>query len=253
MKRHVQKPAVKKHAPKKRIGWIKFFGFLILLSFAVLVGGFLKFADVVSHPEIVTSPAKADGIVVWTGKGGGRLKAASKLLSQGKGERLLISGVNGQNSREDILRLLELSGELNECCVDLDYDAEDTVGNARETAAWAGALGYEHIILVTSAYHMPRAQVEISNAVGRIRITPFPVSSQSRGPWWKDRKQFDRYAQEYGKLLGSFIRAPRRAETKGTPVIIAASPENPTASSENPATSDENPATSNENPERQTP
>ncbi len=243
MKRPVQKRLPQKSQVKKRIGWIKFVSFLVLLSFAMLVGGFLKFVDVVSHPDIPATIADADGIVVWTGKGGGRLKAASTLLGQGKGERLLISGVNEQNSREDILRLLDLPSELNECCVDLDYDAVNTIGNARETAAWAGALGYEHIILVTSAYHMPRAQVEIGGAVGRIRITPFPVTSQSHGPWWKDRKQFDRYAQEYGKLLGSFIRAPRRTNTAGTPVVIA-SPvvtEPPTSLPESPQTERQTP------------
>lgn len=202
-----------------RWGWTKFFGFFILLCFSALIGGFLKFATIVDDASLRAPVPKADGIVVWTGRGGGRLSAATKLLEDQKGERLLISGVNAQNSRADIAKLLGISKELDSCCVDLDYAAEDTIGNARETKMWADALGYEHIILVTSSYHMPRAKIEIRNAVGPIRITPYPVKSTENGRWWKDRKQFDRYAQEYVKLLGSLVREPRKGQSSHVPVI----------------------------------
>lgn len=203
----------------KRWGLTKFIGFFGLLCFAALMGGFLKFASMISEPALPAPVPQADGIVVWTGSGGGRLEAATSLLQQGKGERLLISGVNAQNSREDIKALLGLTEALDSCCVDLDYAAEDTIGNARETAIWAEALGFEHVLLVTSAYHMPRAQVEIRSAVGPIRITPYPVKSGDNGLWWKDKKQFDRYAQEYVKLLGSLIREPRKGRAGFNPVI----------------------------------
>ena len=203
----------------KRWGLMKFAAFFALLCFAALIGGFLKFVSMISNPVLPSPVPQADGVVVWTGRGGGRLEAATELLEQGRGERLLISGVNSQNTRENIIELLEINAELDACCVDLDYAAEDTVGNARETATWAKALGYEHVILVTSAYHMPRAKVEIRGAVGPIRITPYPVVGDENGRWWKDRRQFDRYAQEYGKLLGSLIREPRKPKHAYTPVI----------------------------------
>lgn len=214
-------PAMPKDSgkPSKRRGLMKFFGFVVLLCFAGLVGGFFKFIYMVTQPSVPSPVPQADGVVVWTGRGGGRLEAATKLLENGKGERLLISGVNAQNSREDIKALLSISDELDACCVDLDYAAENTIGNARETAIWAEALGFEHVILVTSAYHMPRAKVEIRSAVGPIRITPYPVMSDENGPWWKDRKQFMRYAQEYGKLLGSLIREPRNSRGGHVPII----------------------------------
>jgi uncharacterized SAM-binding protein YcdF (DUF218 family) len=131
----------------------------------------------------------------------------------------LISGVNEKNSREDIMTLLDAPAPLAACCIDLDYAAQNTIGNARETAAWTGALGYEHIILVTSAYHMPRATVEIGHAAGRIQITRYPVTSLDNGPWWKDKKQFTRYANEYGKLIGSLVREPRQARKAGAPML----------------------------------
>jgi len=73
--------------------------------------------------------------------------------------------------------------------------------NARETAAWAEALGYEHILLVTSSYHMPRAQNEINAAKGRIRITPYPVSRSEDNHWYSDKARMKRLLNEYAKLF----------------------------------------------------
>lgn len=215
-------PKTQKITRHQRIwGFVKFFIFAGFLILAAMTGGFLEFSRQVSVQTQPNPIPNADGIVVWTGPGGGRLNAGTELLNSGKGERLLISGVNTQNSREDILAVLGLSEEQQDCCLDLDYAATDTIGNARETASWAKALGYEHIILVTSDFHMPRAQMEITAAAGRIRITRYPVKSAKSGPWWRDRDQFDRLIQEYGKLLGSFARQPRRKNTSAqSPIIV---------------------------------
>ena len=144
--------------------------------------------------------------MVWTGKGGGRLEAGAALLEMKRGERLLISGVNERNGPAEISDISGLPEALANCCLDLDYAAKDTSGNARETASWAKALGYDHIILVTSAYHMPRAQVEISATVGRMRITPFPVESADSRNWYKSATRTKRLFQEYLKLLLSYAQ-----------------------------------------------
>lgn len=155
----------------------------------------------------------ADGIVVWTGKGGGRLEAGAYLLQSQRGERLLISGVHESNGLEQISELAGLSTTMADCCLDLDYAAEDTVGNARETASWAQALDYDHIILVTSAYHMPRAEVEIAATTGRIRITPYPVERADSRKWYKSADRTKRLLQEYSKLLLSYTHG-RNIESK---------------------------------------
>jgi len=205
-------------------GFIKFTCFMGFLGLVALFGGFLEFSHTVAQQKTPVNVPSADGIAVWTGPGGGRLETGTNLLKAGKGERLLISGVNTQNSRDDIVKVMGLTDEEEGCCLDLDYVAIDTVGNAKETASWATALGYEHIILVTSDYHMPRAQIEITARAGRIRITPYPVISDLAGPWWRDRTQFDRLLQEYGKLLRTIIRKPRQKIVDGSmPQIL---PEN---------------------------
>ena len=190
----------------KRRGWARFLTFLVLGTLTLLIGGFISFAqytDNLRSPDVF--PA-ADGIVVWTGKGGGRVQAGAELLTLKRGERLLISGVHESNGAEEISDISGLSTALANCCLDLDYAAEDTAGNARETASWAKALGYDHIILVTSAYHMPRAKVEIAAAAGRMQITPYPVERADNRTWYKSAARTERLGQEYLKLLLSYAR-----------------------------------------------
>ena len=198
---------------------------LALAAGLALAVGFFVFAQKVTD-EARTSATirpdalpRADGIVVWTGPGGGRLQAGADVLLADRGERLLISGVNGSNSREDVTRVLDIPDTLADCCLDLDYAAIDTASNARETWAWVEALGYEHIILVTSAYHMPRAQVALGTQAGRIRVTPYPVGGDSYRGWWKDAELRERLLREYGKLLVSYFREPATAPTRDTPIV----------------------------------
>ena len=164
----------RKRSSKRQIGKAVFKVAQFLFAFAttLIVVGFIVFTFHISRAEPPDPVPKADGIVVLTGTGGGRLEAGAELLKQGLGERLLISGVNKSISAEKIRSLLAFSDEDFSCCVTLDYEAENTFQNGKETANWARALGYESILLVTSSYHMPRAKVEISTAMGGIRIIP---------------------------------------------------------------------------------
>lgn len=203
----------------KRRGWWRFFVYVCVLLLVIVLGGFLSFAYRVDNPEYPDVIPNADGIVVWTGKGGGRLNAGANLLQAGHGERLLISGVNESNDRDDVLELLNIDPELAACCIDLDYAARDTIGNARETVIWAEVLGYEHIILVTSAYHMPRAEMEISQARGKVHVTTFPVASDESTGWWNDPEKFRFLSQEYGKLLLTYMRRIGSGTGRGTPVL----------------------------------
>lgn len=189
--------------------------FVAALITAGLLLGFIIFTLAVSRLETPQNLTEADGIVVWTGKGGDRLRAGAELLKREKGERLLISGTNANISREAVLEALDLPNSLAACCVDMDQ-ATDTIDNARQTANWAKALSYDEIILVTSAYHMPRAEIEIGNAAGRVGIISYPIREKNAPPWWRDTSQFKRMVQEYGKLLLSYARNNHH---RGTPPI----------------------------------
>ena len=148
---------------------------VVTTSIIIYFVGFIFFIKKINNFNTPNPLPKADGIVVWTGKGGGRLEAGAHLLLKRKGERLLISGVNSEISLDKIKEIIAIPEKLSDCCLDLDYEAKNTIGNAYETTAWAKALGFKHVILVTSAYHMPRAEIEMGAATSQIKVTPFPV------------------------------------------------------------------------------
>ena len=97
--------------------------------------GFLVFVYCLDRFE-QKPETRADGIVAMTG-GAQRIGDAIDLLAQGYAKRLLISGVNEKTSREEIARLNPGQRRLFDCCVDLDYRARNTIGNAIETRRWA--------------------------------------------------------------------------------------------------------------------
>jgi len=205
-------------APRKRGGG-KLLRFLTALILGGLVGGFIAFAFYVDSLDMPDDLPKADGIVVWTGPGGGRLEMAGALMEDGRGERLLVSGVNTSLTEARVSSLAGLSQDNAACCLDVDYAALDTRGNARETAAWAKALGYDHIILVTSSYHMPRARVEIGYEMAGLRITPVPVRNEARNHWWRDAGRFRRVVGEYGKYLLVMARGRPEDDKDREPVL----------------------------------
>ena len=176
---------------------------------AVLLGlaaGFVVFARAVAGYLPASAAPRADGIVVLTG-GDLRLLAGARLLKEGRGARLLISGVNPQTSRQDLRRLSGLSERLFAARVDIDY-AHTTVDNAEETKTWAAAKGYRKLLVVTSSYHMPRSLTELSRAMPDIALVPYPVvpSRFNARQWWTDGFTTRVLLAEYAKLLPSAAR-----------------------------------------------
>lgn len=139
-----------------------------------LVGGFLRFTEEVSLLSRPGSVEPADGIVVLTG-GALRIDQAIDLLRQGRGRRLLISGVNPGTSAETLARMTSTDPSWFECCVDIDRDALNTVGNAEMASRWARERGFQDLILVTSDYHMPRSLREFERVDTLRSVTPYAV------------------------------------------------------------------------------
>ncbi len=194
-----------KHKMRLGRGVYKIAQFLFGFAATLLLAGFFVFLVLVNTAKPPTTIAKIDGIVVLTGSDGSRLMAAASLLQSGHGERMLISGVNKTVKPAQIQALLGIGDAKFACCVDLDYQAENTFDNGHETAIWARALGYENILLVTSAYHMPRAKLEINAASGEVSIIAYPVRAKTKTSIWRKTRLLIR---EYGKLLVSLAREP---------------------------------------------
>ena len=114
---------------------------LAVLGVLVLVLGFAGFVWLLPSQEVALD-RNADGIVVLTG-GTSRVTDALELLAAGRGKRLLITGVNPGTTTGDIARQTVDYGRLLNCCVDLDYSALNTLGNAVQARRWAIEHGFQ--------------------------------------------------------------------------------------------------------------
>ncbi len=163
--------------------------------------GFVVFAAYVMRAPAAKTP-EAEGIVVLTG-GQMRIVEGARLLREQRAGRMLISGVNPQTPREDVQRLSGLDKATFNCCVDLDYVASDTVGNAVQASKWARTRGYSSLIVVTSAYHMPRSLAEFGRMLPSTRLVAHPVLSATvrSKPWWLDVAVTRNMVSEYLKFL----------------------------------------------------
>lgn len=180
----------------------------IFLGFLILTIGFLGFINLVKE-ETVQEDKTADGIVALTG-GSSRIQDAVKLLADGYGRRLLITGLHPSTSRHDLARQLKRRSYLIECCVDLDYEAIDTIGNADETREWAEAHQFSKLLIVTSNYHMPRTLLELKRAYPKGKFIARPVSSNNLhlDVWWRHLPTLRLLLQEYFKYLAALVRHP---------------------------------------------
>ncbi len=174
-----------------------------LVALMIWTAGLMAFADRVARLTPADAPAPADGVVALTGGSPLRLRAATQLLENGEGRRLLVSGVNQKVSRGQIWTMTGAAKPLFDCCVDLDFTAADTIGNARETARWSRAMGYHSLILVTADYHTPRAALELKAVLPGTRIAAYPVVTPDLDArrWWRTSAGARRMVSEYAKYL----------------------------------------------------
>jgi uncharacterized SAM-binding protein YcdF (DUF218 family) len=183
--------------------------FLWSLAGALIVGlgaGFYVFVRELPVSEVRTTRS-ADGIVVLTG-GALRIADAVELLAENRGKRLLISGVNPATRTEELRKQIPDFARLAECCIDLGRDAQNTAGNAVETAAWARKHGFRSLLVVTSAWHMPRALLELEREMPDISLVAYPVITDRmrEQSWWSDPQTARLLVFEYLKYLATLAR-----------------------------------------------
>ena len=196
----------------------------VLCALAV---GFAFFAE---HISLLTQPATmraADGIIVLTG-GQSRINAALDLLKSGKGKRLLISGVNPHSGRKALRVVTGGDKQLFSCCVDIDHEAVDTIGNAEQSAKWVAEHDYGSVILVTNNYHMPRSLLEMHRLLPQASVEPYPVvnSRLDDGSWLTKPAAVRVLATEYVKYLAALARGVWPANpTGGQSTMVSAAVE----------------------------
>ena len=207
--------------------WLKAVGVLCLVALAGGLAGFLVFSSSIALEE---APPAGSGVAAVALTGGAeRIPDAIALLERGYARRLLITGVNPSLSVADVVRLAPRSARFIDCCVDLGYEARNTIGNAREARRWLAANDLRGpVIVVTTNYHMPRALAELGHELPDRVLIPFPVVTDRlrHSGWWNDAAVARLWAGEYAKYLVALARMALRGRSvePAPPAISAQGP-----------------------------
>jgi uncharacterized SAM-binding protein YcdF (DUF218 family) len=200
------RPGVLARGVQRVSRWIRRLAFLLAIL-AVFTGiGFVLFANSIPREEEKLGQ-KADAIVVLTG-GASRIVDAIELLAAGHGKKLLISGVNPNTSRAELVKTNPEFERLFDCCIDLGHRAQNTIGNAFEASRWVRERKFNSVILVTSGWHMPRALVETEKELPGVKLIPHAVISEKmrEQPWWSDPATARLLFVEYVKYIVAYVR-----------------------------------------------
>jgi uncharacterized SAM-binding protein YcdF (DUF218 family) len=143
-----------------------------------------------------------------------RVWYAARLFHAGKAPLVLLSG-GGDLERQAFSEARAMAAFLQDLGVPAQAIVmEETSRNTRQNAAFSAALlkarGIEHILLVTSALHMPRA-LALFNAQG-LQVTPAPTdfeASQEPPPgllaWLPDAGALNGSALAMKELVGLWV------------------------------------------------
>ena len=131
------------------------------LSLLLYVLGFVFFAFTLGKPAdgVIT-----DAAVVLTG-GSGRIEHAIDVLRDRKAKRLLVAGADPAVTKADLADRIPRSATLLKCCVDLGSESVDTRSNAEEANRWLAKHKYRSLRLITSDWHMRRAEYEFNRVL----------------------------------------------------------------------------------------
>ena len=180
---------------------------------AVIWGaGLVWFAETIPRdPPVAGSPEAerhTDAIVVLTG-GSERLVVGLALLAAGRADKLFISGVYHSVDIRSLLRITRQKTTDKGCCIVLGYAADNTVGNAAETAAWMRAEHFTSLRLVTANYHLRRSLLEFRQVLPEAVIIPHPVAPANVrvADWWMWRNTTGLIIVEYDKYLVALVRS----------------------------------------------
>lgn len=183
--------------------WARWGARLLAAALLLLAAGFVWFAETVPWTP-TDDPRPTDAIVVLTG-GSERIPVGVALLAEGRARKLLVSGVNPGVDPATLLR--EIAGGAFSDRIALGYAADNTRGNAGETARWMAAEGFASLRLVTANYHLRRSALELARAMpGTIIVLHPVVPAHVKREWWVWPGTAMLLGAEYLKYLWSLSR-----------------------------------------------
>ncbi len=153
----------------------------------------------------ITFLQPTDGLVVATG-GQARIQKGLELLTKGSANKMLISGVGAGISKELLKRSLSLSDQQSlffDCCVELEFTANDTNGNAKATFEWMQKHDLKDILLVSANYHLPRAEIIFKRYLpeNSVRFQAVNPPDLKLSHWYLNWKTSRLLIREYLKFL----------------------------------------------------
>ena len=166
----------------KKIKSIKIKRLSVLIFFLIFLFDISNFIYL-SRKSDALNPGDDKVIIVLTGASQ-RIEEGFRLFENNYGKVLFISGVNPIVTKYDIIKIVNPKNVLNktslfECCVFFEKKSYNTETNAIETNKWLKSKGYEKIILVTSAVHMPRSIFEFKKNTKYTDIKQWPVNTNT--------------------------------------------------------------------------
>ncbi|HCR85949.1 MAG TPA: hypothetical protein DIV86_04655 [Alphaproteobacteria bacterium] len=194
---------------------IFFFALGVVISMVWSFGlySFQKDINIDLGEMMLNTPAfmeRTDAIIVLTG-GSERMRHALYMLDKGAADKLFISGVNKEVKKHEIFALHKYSAKKFfklQNKVFLGYSASDTIENAEEIKNWVRKNKINSFRLVTSNYHIKRAQIEISHLLPDVKIIPhqvLPINVRF-DKWWEFENSRRLIVTEYNKYLLARIR-----------------------------------------------
>jgi uncharacterized SAM-binding protein YcdF (DUF218 family) len=194
---------------KKPRAWI----ICALIFFAVL--GLLRLLgdqlyDYPDNPEVSSLPKNATIVCLAGGKH--RIETAFALFSEGIGDRLFIVGAGRKTTPLSLLRSHGPEAAARFPWKRFDHNSRNTMENAfavRNILEQNPEI--KTLILVTSEYHMRRAELMIRHHIApEIKIIPFTpaVEAIERGNWWHSCVGAEVTLWEYFKFMRAKLLLP---------------------------------------------
>jgi len=106
-------------------------------------------------------PTEADAALVLVGGRGERLRAVSELASDGVVDHIVFAAAQLRESSafQRLCASDRFAGVTLHC---IDGAPRDTRSEARSLARYASSQGWDHVVVVTSTYHLTRAKLMVS-------------------------------------------------------------------------------------------
>ena len=168
------------------------------------------------NPSITSIPK--DTAVICLAGAKGRIEEAFSLYAKGVGTSLYIIGAGKKSSVQTLSKnhaaeSLDLISEARLSQVRVETESRNTIENAAVVDRILQARPeLKSFVLITSGYHMRRAQFMINNQIHRdVKIIPYTPEKEAigRANWWGTSLGIQITLMEYFKYLMAVILVPK--------------------------------------------